>query len=174
MTKVLFNEGIETNSSTTNLDTIEVYLHEVNFPYAMKHKVKTLLKTNGTFTCVFPSSVIGSNYFIAIHHRNTVETWSASAVPFTQTTSYDFSTNLNKAYGNNQINMGNNVAAIYTGDMNQDGIIDVFDYLLIDPDIMNGNGGYLTTDLNGDGSVDVFDYLILYNGVTNGIGVEKP
>lgn len=174
MSKVLFNEGIEVNANTTNVDTIEVYLHEANFPYAMKQKTKTLLKTNGTFTCTFPTSVIGNNYYIAIHHRNTLETWSASAIPFAQTTSYDFTTNVNKAYGNNQSVLANNVPALFTGDINQDGVMDVFDYLILEPDIINGNSGYLVSDLNGDGSVDVFDYLILYDGITTGLGIEKP
>ncbi|MBL7772952.1 MAG: hypothetical protein JNM95_08830 [Chitinophagaceae bacterium] len=73
---------------------------------------------------------------------------------------YDFSTSANQAFGSNQKDVEPGVWAIYSGDINQDGAIDVFDYLLQDTDIIASVSGYLPFDLNGDGSVDAFDYFV--------------
>jgi hypothetical protein len=67
-----------------------------------------------------------------------------------------------------------NVWAIFSGDINQDFAVDVTDYLILDPDIQNGLGGYVVTDLNGDGAVDVTDYLILDPNIQNGVGAIIP
>jgi hypothetical protein len=107
-------------------------------------------------------------YYIVIKHRNGVQTWSAS--PVTIPTIYDFTTDTNKAYGSNQVQFGANKWAFYSGDINQDNSIDAFDYLLLDLDIISGNGGYLSTDLSGDGTIDAFDYLILEPNLISGIG----
>jgi hypothetical protein len=44
----------------------------------------------------------------------------------------------------------------------------------LEPDIIAGSYGYLNTDLNGDGSVDAFDFLLLDVNVQNGIGASTP
>lgn len=84
----------------------------------------------------------------------------------------------NPAFGDNQVVVdviaGQPVFAIYSGDINQDGFIDVIDYLDLDVDIQIGNSGYLSTDLNGDGFVDVLDYLLLDKNVLAGIGLIAP
>jgi hypothetical protein len=63
---------------------------------------------------------------------------------------------------------------MYSGDINQDGSIDISDYLVMDPQIQNGDGGYLASDLNGDGAVDISDYLVLDPNIQNGVGVFAP
>jgi hypothetical protein len=62
------------------------------------------------------------------------------------------------------------VWAMYSGDINQDYIIDAFDYILQDPDIITGAFGYLNTDLTGDVVVDAFDYIMLDGNLVNGVG----
>jgi hypothetical protein len=64
--------------------------------------------------------------------------------------------------------------AIFTGDINQDGSVDISDYLVLDPDIQNGNGGYIVTDLNGDGASDITDYLYMDPNIQNGVGAFLP
>lgn len=87
---------------------------------------------------------------------------------------YDFAASASQAYGENQLELEANTFGIYSGDVNQDMVIDAFDYLMIEPDIIDGNSGYLITDLNGDGVVDAFDYLVIENNVTKGIGAATP
>jgi len=80
----------------------------------------------------------------------------------------------NNAYGDNQKQVEPGVFAIYSGDINQDGIIDIFDQVQLDNDVFNFSGGYVPTDLNGDASVDLFDQVILDNNVSLFVGVASP
>ena len=89
-------------------------------------------------------------------------------------TNYDFSTNPNKAFGNNQVEVESGIWAFYSGDINQDGVIDAFDYIDLDADLVAANFGYLSTDLTGDGVVDAFDYILLDANLVNGVGAVTP
>jgi alpha-tubulin suppressor-like RCC1 family protein len=168
MTPVLRNEGI--GSSAKDVDTIEVELRNPNPPFGLVESSKEIVKINGWTSANFATNT--GTYYIVIKHRNGVQTWSAS--PVTIPAIYDFTTDANKAYGSNQVQVSVNKWAFYSGDINQDNSIDAFDYLLLAPDIVSGNGGYLSTDLNGDGTIDSFDYLILDPNLISGIGLSSP
>ncbi|MFZ1321299.1 MAG: hypothetical protein WAT71_07055 [Ignavibacteria bacterium] len=85
-------------------------------------------------------------------------------------------TSSNQAYNNNQISVGTGVVAIYSGDVNDDGYIDVTDLVLIDNDAANfvSDGCCLKTDLTGDGFVDLSDYILADNNSANFITHESP
>ncbi len=94
-----------------------------------------------------------------------------------------FAQHPNNAYGDNMkavdsVQTGPNqyqyIFAMFSGDITQDGSIDVTDFLSLDPLVQNGDGGYLAADLNGDGAVDVSDYLIMDPNIQNGVGVITP
>ena len=79
-----------------------------------------------------------------------VQTWSASpqvigATPLT----YDFTTAASKAYGSNMYPVTAGVWAFYSGDFNQDEVVDNSDSDQLFPDIENSNFGVLPTDVNG-------------------------
>ncbi|MBL7771285.1 MAG: hypothetical protein JNM95_00335 [Chitinophagaceae bacterium] len=173
MQPVLYNQGeiIDPNSTTT--DNIIVELHAATPPYATVKTSLAVLKTNGQVTCSFPGSVTNTPFYLVVHHRNSLETWSANSMILSSAV-YDFTTDASKAFGNNQIQLEPNVFGFYSGDVNQDQGIDVFDYIEIDPDIVSGNFGFLTTDLNGDGVVDSFDFLLIDPNIQNGISVTAP
>jgi hypothetical protein len=171
MTNALANQGV--GVSTTDVDTITVELHDAISSTTLVASTNTLLHTDGTVTAMFNGSYVG-NYFIVIKHRNSIETWSANPISLTDNFSYDFSIASNKVFGNNQFEVETGVWAFYAGDINQDQSIDAFDYLLQDPDVINGSSGYLTTDLTGDGNVDAFDYIILDGNLVNGVGAVTP
>lgn len=61
---------------------------------------------------------------------------------------YDFTNSIDKAYGNNLKNVDNSPVrfAIYNGDVNQDGIIDISDNELIENDAKDFVSGYVKTD----------------------------
>jgi Dockerin type I domain len=80
----------------------------------------------------------------------------------------------NAAFGDNQVEVETGVWAIYSGDVDQDGYIDILDYLILDADVQLGSSGYLPSDLNGDGFVDIFDYLILDVNIQKGVSVARP
>src|ERR1035437_3077003 len=70
------------NGSVMVPDTVTVELHDAS-SLALVDQNKGLLSASGTGTFTFNSAVNGSNYYIAVKHRNSIETWSASAQSFT-------------------------------------------------------------------------------------------
>lgn len=172
MNDVLYMEG-QYNSASSVTDTITVELHETTSPFALKFSSKTLLYQNGQ-AIIKGKGHLGQSYYVVIKHRNHLETWSAMPVTLSSNTTFDFTISNNQAYGQNEVAVQNGVYALYSGDLNQDGAVDAFDYVVLDPDIYDGASGYLATDLNGDGSVDVFDYVIIDPNIYNGIGFATP
>ena len=80
----------------------------------------------------------------------------------------------NNAYGDNQKEVEPGVFAIYSGDVNQDGTIDISDQADLGNDLLNFAFGYVLTDLNGDSAVDISDQAILDNNLANFISVISP
>ena len=66
------------------------------------------------------------------------------------------------------------VYTFFSGDINQDGFIEAFDFPPLFNDIDNFAEGFRTTDLNGDGFVEAFDYPILFNNSDNFIETLHP
>jgi hypothetical protein len=136
------------------------------------------VKVDGSVSVKFtnPSIILGNSYWISINHENSVETWSAAPVTLDGVTPYLFSSFATQAFGSNMVQVQASPAiwAIFTGDINQDGSVDISDYLVLDPDIQNGNGGYIVTDLNGDGASDITDYLYMDPNIQNGVGAFLP
>jgi hypothetical protein len=170
MQTTLLNEGQASCANVT--DTVFVDLYDP-ITQNMVHTVKAILHTDGTLRCNFAPFV--GEYYIGIRHRNTIETWSSVPIVLgSELVSYDFSLAANKAFSNNMAEVEPGIWGMYCGDPNQDYAVDAFDYLILDPDIVNGANGYLVSDLNGDGSVDAFDYLILQPNIELGVGAQIP
>lgn len=129
-----------------------------------------------------PNTPFYSNYeyYIVIKGmcNSIITTWSSTRIRMTkgEEYSYDFTTPVGKAYNNNQRHMGNNIYAIYSGDVNGDCVIDLADMLQIDNDAINfvSGGCCLKTDLNGDGIVDLSDVAIGDNNAYQFIICESP
>jgi hypothetical protein len=171
MDNVLQNQFVP-GATATQTDTITVELRNTTSPYGVAATVKTILNTNGTATCNF---TVAGNFYIAIKHRNGLQTWSATPVTLSSTPlTYDFSNLITKAYGSNQANMGGGVFAIYSGDIIIDENIDLLDQGLLDLDIANFLSGYEPSDVNGDGNVDILDSPIIENNVNSFIFSAHP
>lgn len=171
MQAVKFNQG--TSSSTTDTDNLDIELRDPS-TYALVTTVQSTIKTDGTAVCTFSPAQIGS-YYIVVKHRNSIETWSASPITLSATTtSYDFSNSANKAYGSNMILLEPGVWGIYSGDLSQDGIVDATDYVLWESDYNNFSFGDFVTDLNGDGAVDSSDYVIWEANYNNFVFYSTP
>ena len=165
MAATLYDLG--NSSDATATDTITVSLWNATSGTSPEYSQKVVLHTDGTATVQFPGATLGNSYYIVINHRNSVETWSASPVVITSTTNYDFSNGLTQAYGDGindaMKDMGNGVYAIYSGDINQDGAIDLSDLTPTQNDVSNFEFGYNATDCSGDGSSDLIDLIIIQN-----------
>lgn len=159
-------------------DKVTVQLHYSTSPYSNAYEVTNVdLRTNGTITVTpLPCNIAGS-YYIVVKHRNSIETWSSSAVAFgsSGTISYDFTTAATKAYGSN-LTLNGTVYTVWCGDKNQDGVIDGGDMSDIDnaskPPALQG---YNPEDLNGDGVVDGSDMTLVDNNSNYPtVSVKKP
>jgi hypothetical protein len=143
------------------LDTIDVILANATSPNAFRDSSMIYLSSSGTGVCSFGNAPSGS-YYIVIHHRNHLETWSSAPVLFATGTpaNYDFTTGLTKAYGSNMKQIGS-ICVLYGGDINQDGQIFGDDYTILVSQF--GKDGYISSDLNGDTFVDGYDLPIIYS-----------
>jgi Ig-like domain CHU_C associated/GEVED domain/SprB repeat len=168
----LLNSGV--GLSTTECDTILVEIRDQVSPTTVLASGTAVLGTNGQASFTFPAAINGATGYIAIFHRNAVQTWS-DLVTFSATTNYNFTTAGTQAYAGNQKEVTPGVWAFYSGDITpQDELIDVTDQGLIDNDIFNFVSGYAVTDITGDGLVDVTDQGIVDNNIFNFIGSIHP
>lgn len=160
-----------------NLDSIKVYLAKSVSPFEKIDSSTVYSLSDGTQFRAFPSfgkAVTGTPYYIVAKHRNSMETWSANPVMFiSDTVAYDFTTSLNKAFGNNMV-MVNGKASFFTGESENNGIVDLSDLLRIHNDAASFISGYVRTDLNGDGIVDLSDLLFAYTNSAKFVSIMKP
>ncbi|MFA7359693.1 MAG: FG-GAP-like repeat-containing protein [Candidatus Kapaibacterium sp.] len=153
-------------------DTFKVYLREITSPFAYVDSAVSIIDSlNFTAFFEFKNAPTGT-YYIEIHHRNSLQTWSKSGgMAFTKSTSmtYDLSTGQNMAFGDNMILKGTKWC-IYSGDVNQDGYVDANDRSIVWND--RNKSGYYAADVNGDGAVDALDRSICWNNRNK--AVQRP
>ena len=168
------------NTGTNRLvrkDTVKVYLRNTYSPYAIVDSATGTIDTvslTGQFA--FPNAASGS-YYIVVKHFNSLETWSRSGgetmiagTPY----NYDLTSASNKAYGNNQVLIGTRWST-YSGDVNQDGIVDLTDIITIFNDVtIFAGGSYLLTDLNADNLTTLTDLLFAYNNNAKFVTLSRP
>lgn len=80
MRQVLYNQGIEVNSFSLNVDTVTIEWRQTTAPYSVVHSYTGLLQTNCTIKCMFANASEGSNYYIVLKDRNALETWSGNPI----------------------------------------------------------------------------------------------
>ncbi|MBP7167730.1 MAG: hypothetical protein KBB64_08715 [Bacteroidia bacterium] len=168
----LLNSGV--GVSSTECDTILVEVRDQVSTTTVLASGTAVLGTNGQASFTFPASLSGATGYIAVFHRNAVQTWS-DLVTFSGTTNYDFTTAATQAYFGNQKEVSIGVWAFYSGDIApQDEVVDIFDVIPMDNDVINFAFGYTSTDLTGDGVVDIFDVIVLDNNVINFVASIHP
>lgn len=172
----MFIEGFyDAGSDSQVSDTISVYLRNPLSPYTAVDSAKAVVSSGGIAALNFLNAVFGS-YYIRLKHRNTIETWSANPDSMTISSNYNFTTAASQAFGSNmaQVNLSPVRFAIYSGDVNQDGTIDLSDNQLIDNDSYFFESGYLPSDLNGDNFIDINDAAIAENNAASFVSVVTP
>ena len=174
MRPVKINQENPNVSPADEVEDIVVELHNANYPYALVASSTAILKTNGTASCNFASTPAGL-YYIVIKTKNAIETWSKlpqqiGATPL----NYNFSSNANKAFGDNMIEIEPNTWALFSGDIIKDENIDLLDLLFLEFDINSFQFGIQDTDMNGDGNVDLLDGSSLENNINSFIFSNHP
>ena len=156
-------------------DTITVELRSSTAPYDLIESAVALGGQGIPQVVNFAKASNGVNYYIVVKHRNSIETWSkAGGEVFTAgSLTYDYTTSATQAFGSNMILVGSDYS-FYSGDVQQDGTVDVSDVVLIYNDATNFVSGYVVTDLNCDDFVDVTDISFAYNNSTQFVSVIRP
>jgi hypothetical protein len=170
-----YDSGTKTLNKT---DTVKAFLHLNFFPYSAIDSAKSTIDSV-TFTGSFSFSQPSGTYYIVIKNRNTIETWSKSGgETFTAGAimNYDFTDAITKAYQTNLVQIDNLPVrfALFSGDINQDGIIDAADISTDENDILNAVSGYVSSDVTGDDFVDASDLSNIENNSLNNVVVKKP
>ena len=177
-------------SPMTDVEELIVELHDSTVPSTVVARSKGMLHTDGTISCSYSSSPSGSFYVVvkpmdtaiyptALRTGNFLETWSTNPITVGATVAtYDFSTSGGQAYTDGsstpmkEVELG--VFALFTGDLNLDGVIDGTDATNLFNDVENSAFGILATDLNGDGSVDNTDIPFYQNNSDNSVYSQHP
>lgn len=145
-------------------DTLKVKLRSTTSPYSVVDSASELCGTYGGTFCFYEAPP--GNYYISVYHRNSLETWSKQPVTFTldDFEFYDFTDLATKAYGDNEV-LKLSAYCMFSGDVNQDGIIDAGDLSEVENDAANSLSGYVSSDVNGDNFVDAGDLSIVENNI---------
>lgn len=155
-------------------DFATIYLRNATSPYSLRDSANISLDSMGNGNLTF-SNVNNGLYYIVVKHRNSIETWSQSPQTFaiSAVTNYNFTTSASKAFGNNMKLKGGKYC-IYSGDVDQNGIVDATDIV----SCFNASNvfltGYVNTDVTGDGIVDIADMVTCFNNSLNFIGIIRP
>ena len=162
------------NGNSMTADTVNVELHSSIYPYSLVDQTKVLLNSSGSGNGKFYNSNNSTPYYIVVKHRNSIETWSSSPQVFINNSlTYDFTTSSNKAFGNN-LKLVNGNWCIYSGDVNQDGVVNFNDVDMVYNNNISGNRGYYTTDITGDNYTDISDLTLVFINKISGITKKRP
>jgi len=174
----MFIEGFYNSGSNSQVsDTVTVELRNSTSPFTVADQSSAVVSASGTVQLKFGNAPNG-NYYISLKHRNSIETWSASVIPLSQVipVNYDLSSAISQAFGSNMIQVDTSPVrfAVYSGDVNQDGVIDLNDVISVYNASTVFSTGYVFNDVNGDNIVDLNDIIITYNNSAGFVAAVKP
>ncbi len=173
-----FIQGLYNSASSNSLtDTISVTLRSNDGLFTKLDSSRGVFGSNGILRLSFANMINGKQFYVQLNHRNSLETWSAFPTLFKYSNGvYNFHSFATLAYGDNEIQVDNSPLrfGIYSGDVNQDGMIELADILIVFNDAGNFVSGYAVTDLTGDNAVDLNDLLITFNNSSNFVSLIRP
>lgn len=164
-------EGLYSNIKNSMIkDTVSVYIRSQTAPYQLIDSSRSLLDSTGFGTFNFSNASNSVPYYIIFRHRNSLEVWSKSGHSFvSDNLSYNFTLDPSMTFGNNAIQVDDSPIkyAIYSGDVDQNGIIDLDDVVLVSNDANLFNSGYVSSDLNGNKYVELSDIIYAFNNAND-------
>jgi len=162
------------NTGTNQLrmrDTVKAKLWDLTGSYIVDSATAVIDSVTFLVSFTFKNAPTGE-YYIAISHRNSIETWSKTggeSYTHGAVMSYDFTSANTQAYGNN-LKLKGGRYCMYSGDVNASGVINSTDRTLIRSNV--GQTGYIKYDLDGNGVVNSADRTIVRNNT--GIARQRP
>lgn len=155
-------------------DVILVELHDAVSYQTLVYSADNINLSNTGLAEILVPAIYTGSYYLTVKHRNSLKTVSSVPISFsTGNVSYSFKTQASQAYGNNLKNVGG-IFAIYTGDVNQDDIVDLSDLISVGFQAAHANSGYINEDINGDGLVDLTDLLMTENNAAEADSTRTP
>lgn len=155
-------------------DTIKVELRSESFPYELLDSTFILTDSLGVASAEFSDISLNRSFYIVIRHHNSIETWSKFPVSLAQAVGeYDFTADSSKAYGNN-LTKKEGRWCIYSGDINQDGLIDSVDLQIVFLDNISGVENSYDTDLNRDNFTEVYDVILTFKNFLQQVEKKTP
>lgn len=156
-------------------DRVNVELHSsIDYNNVVFTGQNINLHTDGSATLIVPSE-FNSEYFITIKHRNSISVTSSVPVSFSGgIVDYSFTDIAGKAYGSNQIMLSDGKWALFTGDIDQDNMIDGADLIISDNAAISSATGYFPSDSDGDGVVDIEDVNLIEVNACNFVKALFP
>jgi hypothetical protein len=160
-------------------DTIRLYYARTDFPSVIVDSAISVVGTNAVVPNFIFTRALSGTYYKIVKHRNSIRTWSNAGIAYTRgsgTSHFNFLQPDGQAFGNNQA-VVNNVPlyrGIYSGDVNQDGSVDLTDVTTVHNAAVVFQTGYRVTDVTGDNITDLSDLLITHNNNAAFVAVVKP
>jgi glucose/arabinose dehydrogenase len=146
-------------------DTVSVYLHSADAPFALVDSVKTIIDSLSFSGLCFFQNAPDGNYYVTVKHRTIIESWSESGGIYLtrgNLSYYDFTDDTVKTFGGGTKLKGSKYCLI-SGDCNQDGIINAIDRAAV---IFNlGGEGNLPEDLDGNGIINAADRSVVVSNL---------
>jgi len=175
MRPVMQNEAVG-GATSSQCDTVTIELHSTSNPSTVVESHKGVVGVTGNVYAAFSPSITGQTLWLAVKHREAIQTWSSSPISFSGNNNYDFTTSASQAYGSNQVQVDNSPTAFafYCGDVTQDENVDLLDFSPWDAQTILSMPAYLNGDLNGDGNVDLIDFPYLDNNLITGRYSHHP
>ncbi|MBK7850393.1 MAG: PKD domain-containing protein [Bacteroidetes bacterium] len=153
--------GVSANPS--DVDTVRVTLVD---PLTLSSVDSSfgIVQTDGSMTVIFEDTTLdGHSYYLKLNHRSSLETWSSVPVSMTDPVYYDFTDAATRAFGDNLRDLGNGLFAVWSGDVDQDGVIGLTDFSLVESTSQQFVYGYVVNDITGDIMVESADYSLIEN-----------
>jgi hypothetical protein len=177
MVPLLYNLARTSDSNAT--DTILVSLWNPSNLTSPVLSISSVLNKFGFAYINVPDSIRNNPYYVSINHRNSFEVWSSASVLWSDSLVYDFTSSASSAYSNGshspmkQLSSGR--FGLYSGDVNQDGIIDAEDLDIVWLATFGSPGSdYWISDLNADEIPDAEDLDILWLNSFGSLAVSRP
>jgi len=168
------------NGERMNPDSVKIFLRSLSAPNIIIDSANSVLDSNGIGPFNFVNASSDSCYYFEVLHRNHIRTFSNNLCEKLNGSPsvFDFTTSASKAFGNNMIYIPGNTSpggfALFAGDCNKDGSVDLSDVADVYNDVINFQTGYTVTDMTGNNISDLDDLILTYNNSVNFIGEIIP
>jgi hypothetical protein len=178
MKSTLYDLGLSNDATATDSITVQLWKPTNLAQPQPDHSIKTILHKNGTANALFPSAVLNMRFYVCIKHRNSMEIWSSDSILISAQNLVDFTADSLSAFNDGVQSSLQRLApskfAMFSGDVNQDGTIDILDLIEAENKAAEFQFGYLQTDSNGDGTTDLFDLQYMENNGKRFLFISRP